>query len=409
MKPRRWFVSQIGAREHYAAPRALHRRGSLGLLYTDLWPRFGRGLLSHGPAPARAFAARFHAELPPDKVVGFTLSYGLHRLAARLRARPHPSEFDTFIDIGRWFAQHVEKHLRTRVLAPGDAFFGFNTGMLETIPLLRERGVLSVVDQIDPGQVERDMVFEESQRWPGWAHVPGEPPQAYCQRISEEWRQASVVVVNSPWSRTALIQQGVPPTKIVVIPLAFEPHGPLQTRPPADFQGPLHVLWIGSVILRKGIQYLFAAARELAGTNIRFTVAGRVGISDTAMASAPPNITFVGRITRDQTRALYRSGHVFVLPTISDGFAITQLEAMAEGLPVIATPNCGEVVTHGDDGLIVPVRDSAALANAFVQLDQDRPRLAAMSQQAQQKVQQFSLAHYADLLEQSVAPPAPSP
>lgn len=402
MKPTRWFVSQIGAREHYAVPRALHRRGSLAMLYTDLWTRFGHGLLSRGPAATRALAARFHDELPADKVVSFGASYGLSRLRARLggdRRRPR-DEYATYSQIGRWFAEHVASELRTLDLGRGDAFFGFNTGILETLPLLRERGVLSVVDQIDPGQVERDMVYEESLRWPGWADVPGPPPQAYCDRITEEWRQASVVVVNSPWSRTALIQQGVPAEKIVVIPLAFEPHGVPQARAPADFRGPLHVLWIGSVILRKGIPYLFAAARELAATNIRFTVAGRIGISDTAMATAPPNIQFVGRITRDQTQALYRRGHVFVLPTISDGFAITQLEAMAEGLPVIATPNCGQVVTHGQDGLIVPVRDGAALAGALRQLDHDRAQLAAMAEQAPRKVQQFSLDRYADKLEQ---------
>ena len=177
MTPKRWFVSQIGAREHYATPRALHRRNALGLLYTDIWTRFGNGLLSRGPASARAVATRFHAELPSSKVVGFNMGYGLNRVRARFRGAPDHrlAEFDKFIDIGRWFAQRVEQHLRHRNLGAGDAFFGFNTGMLETLPLLRERGVVSVVDQIDPGQVERDMVFEESQRWPAGRMNPARP------------------------------------------------------------------------------------------------------------------------------------------------------------------------------------------------------------------------------------------
>jgi len=54
-----------------------------------------------------------------------------------------------------------------------------------------------------------------------------------------------------------------------------------------------------------------------------------------------------------------------VLPTLSDGFAITQLEAMAHGLPVITTPCCGEVVSDGIDGFIVPPRDAKALAEAL--------------------------------------------
>ena len=127
------------------------------------------------------------------------------------------------------------------------------------------------------------------------------------------------------------------------------------------------------------IQYLVEAARELQQSNIEFLVAGPLGISDQAVRTFPGNIKLLGRITRDHLRRTYQTAHVMVLPTISDGFAVTQLEAMAQGLPVIATPNCGEVVTHGMDGLIVPARDSGALAAAIARLDADRELLRNMS------------------------------
>lgn len=404
MTPARWFVSQIGAREHYAVARAFHRAGQLACLYTELWCCCGRGLLACGPAAARALAARQHPELPAGKVVRFTLGYAVNRLAARWRRRAgRLAVFEEYNDIGAWFARRVAAALEREDLGAGDAFFGYDTGMLETLPLLRQRGVLSIVDQIDPGQVERDLVYEESQRWPGWADIPAAKPVAYNERLAEEWRLSSLVLVNSPWSKTALIQQGVPAEKIIVVPLAFEPPTEAAPRPPRDFSGPLHVLWIGSVIIRKGIQYLLAAARELASSNMRFTVAGPLGISQQVVARAPANVRFLGRVTRDQTRDLYRQAHVFVLPTISDGFAITQLEAMAEGVPVITTPNCGEVVTPGVDGMIVPVRDSQALAAALRQLDADRAQLAAMAQATAAKAQQFTLAHFTQRLEAEIA------
>jgi glycosyltransferase involved in cell wall biosynthesis len=92
---------------------------------------------------------------------------------------------------------------------------------------------------------------------------------------------------------------------------------------------------------------------------------------------------------------------VFVLPTLSDGFAITQLEAMAHGLPVIATPNCGNVVTDGQDGLIVPARHPQAIAEAITCLDRDRERLNQMSVRAAAKVDRFRLNDYADRIEQA--------
>jgi len=87
---------------------------------------------------------------------------------------------------------------------------------------------------------------------------------------------------------------------------------------------------------------------------IHFDVVGPIGISEEALACVPSNMTFHGPVSRDRTEAYYRSADLFVLPTLSDGFALTQLEAMTHGLPVIATPNCAEVVSDGVDGLIVP-------------------------------------------------------
>ena len=59
---------------------------------------------------------------------------------------------------------------------------------------------------------------------------------------------------------------------------------------------------------------------------------------------------------------------------------------------MIATPNCGEVVTDGVDGLIVPASDSNALAEAFQLVIQDPIKLLAMSAATEGKLKQFSLS-----------------
>ena len=100
---------------------------------------------------------------------------------------------------------------------------------------------------------------------------------------------------------------------------------------------------------------------------------------------------------------LYRTADAFVLPTISDGFAITQLEAMSYGLPVITTPNCGDVVTPGEDGYIVPIRDPQKLADAIAAFISDRDLLQRMSEKARAKSRTFTLARYANTIEDAVA------
>jgi glycosyltransferase involved in cell wall biosynthesis len=125
--------------------------------------------------------------------------------------------------------------------------------------------------------------------------------------------------------------------------------------------------------------------------NIRFDVVGPIGISQDAVRSAPRNVVFHGRTTRDSARDWYRQADLFVLPTLSDGFAITQLEAMAYGVPVVATPCCGAVVSDGVDGFIVPPRDAGALVKTFQRYLVEPGLLKGHRTAALEKAKQFSL------------------
>jgi glycosyltransferase involved in cell wall biosynthesis len=125
------------------------------------------------------------------------------------------------------------------------------------------------------------------------------------------------------------------------------------------------ILWVGRVTLQKGIQYLVEAARLLQDQPVRFLIAGDVRISPSAIKGAPSNIRWLGKVSHAEKQELLRSSTAFVLPTLSDGFAMTQLEAMSSGLPVIVTPNCGCVVEDGRNGFLIPPRDPAALAGAI--------------------------------------------
>jgi glycosyltransferase involved in cell wall biosynthesis len=158
------------------------------------------------------------------------------------------------------------------------------------------------------------------------------------------------------------------------------------------------VLWLGTVSVSKGIQYLVEAARMLAGHPITVSVVGPLRIRDEVVRSAPPSVTFEGPVPRNKTDDYYRWADVFVLPTVSDGFALTQLEAMAHGLPVIATPNCGRVVSDGQDGFLVPARDAEALADALAILSDDRDRILDMAHKALSTAQEYTINRVADEL-----------
>lgn len=401
-----WYVSMIGARQHYAVPRALNQIGSLNCFYTDFWaPRSfsKRGLRL--PKMLKAFAGRHHVGLDSSKVVGMN-SWALGQMLRQKISYSGDRErlYKFYEEQGKAFARNVCKHLRQNNEHFGsEGFFGFSSTSLETIEWCKNNAMLTVVDQIDPARVEENIVGEEVAAWPGWQQKPERIPEHFMDRLSAEWSLADVVLVNSDWSRRALVTQGVLTDKIITVPLAYEASIQIDAASAPSKNKKLRILWLGSVNLRKGIPYLVEAARLLKNADIEFIVAGPMQISTEAIVNLPENVNFIGKVSRIEASKHYLQADVFILPTLSDGFAITQLEAMAHGLPVITTPNCGAVVTDGVDGFIVPIRDPEAIANALLQLANDRGKLQAMSEAAKIKSRQFTLDTYANRFKEAIS------
>jgi glycosyltransferase involved in cell wall biosynthesis len=389
-----WICSQIGAREHYAIPRVLHRAGKLERLYTDIWAGTMWQALS-ALSGRSALGSRFHQDLSDAKVTSFGVTTMMDSIfSGSIKKNP----YDWFLYVGKDFGERVLESLKRqkRISWKETIFFGYDTGFFEPARWVNARGGKTIVCQMDPSRFEVDLVREEGLRWPGLAWKPQDVPESYFKRRDAEWAIADLVMVNSAWSKQALIRQGVSDEKIVVVPLAYEAKkargkGLKVKKEVFTQKQPLRVLFLGQVILRKGIQYLIEAARMLENESVHFDVVGSIGISEAGVKSAPSNMTFHGPVNRLETDSFYRSADLFVLPTLSDGFALTQLEAMSHGLPVIATPNCGEVVSDGLDGLIVPACDPMALAEAMQLLIQSPEKLWMMSDATKDKVDQFSL------------------
>jgi glycosyltransferase involved in cell wall biosynthesis len=364
-------------------------------LFTDYW---SAGIWSPLARLLRAhrLASRTHEELSDAEVYSFNATALLEGIRQRIQGRSNP--YSGFLRIGSTFGRGVRKSLTRRRDQnwKNTIFFGYDTGFLEAAAWAKEQGAATVVCQMDPSQVEVEMVRAEETKWPGWAKTPLLVPEEYFAWRKAEWALADLVMVNSKWTRDALVKQGVSEKKIIIVPLAYEAEAELDVadKPRRADDAPLRVLYLGQVNLRKGIQYLVAAARLLESVKdvpIKIDVVGPLAISEHAIVTAPANVRFHGAVSRDRVKDFYREADVFVLPTISDGFALTQLEAMSYGLPVLTTPNCGDVVNDGVDGFITPARDAAALAKALQTLADDPERLQAMSDAARENVRRFSL------------------
>ncbi|MFM9089805.1 MAG: glycosyltransferase family 4 protein, partial [Cyanobium sp.] len=231
--------------------------------------------------------------------------------------------------------------------------------------LARERGYPCVLGQMDPGPEEERLVIDEHRRYPHLAGSWQPAPAQYWLHWEEELELADRIVVNSPWSRSCLLRQGVSASKLHLIPLVYEPNVRGACAPPAP-ASPFQLLFLGTIGLRKGIARLLEAMRLLAGQPVQLTLAGPSELDPQAWAAAP-NIRWLGPVPRSQVAALYGQAHAMILPTLSDGFAITQLEALAYNCPVIASPFCGEVVTPGLNGWLLPSLEPEAIAATILE------------------------------------------
>jgi glycosyltransferase involved in cell wall biosynthesis len=397
MFPERWICCQLGAREHYAIPRALALRGELQCLLTDAWVRPGSlpGLCN------RKLRERFHAELAGSAVRACTAGLAAFELAARARRL---SGWSLVVARNRRFQSRVADWLSGLAQPSGSTarrvLFSYSYTALAPFRVAKERGWRTVLGQIDPGPAEERIVSELCGRWPQYAGAWQPAPAEYWSAWRQECELADVVMVNSDWSRDAMLAEGVPAEKIAVAPLAYDPPQAVETKRRVDPrvfspQRPLRVLFLGQANIRKGIHDLVSAAGRLRGEAVRFDVIGPHGPLPPLL---PENVTFHGAVPRGSAGRWYQQADLFVLPTYSDGFALTQIEAMAHGLPVIATRRCGAVVQPGRNGWIIEAGNPEQLADVIGDAMGDPARLGEMSAAAVHRVADFSIERLADRL-----------
>jgi glycosyltransferase involved in cell wall biosynthesis len=360
-----WVCCQLGAREHYAVPRALQGSGLLRELITDLWVRPGslmRSLRS-------SLAGRFHPGLSSARVTAANVA----SLTFALRSSVNGATGWNLIGKRNdWFQRFVVDQLPSN--HAGLTVFAYSYAAEGIFKVARKRGWRTVLGQIDPGPAEERIVAQLKSGHPnGWQPAPAE----YWHRWRNECDLADRIVVNSDWSREALLSEGIAADKIRVIPVAFESDTESFTRNyPAAFthERPLRVLFLGQINLRKGATQMFDAMVRLSGEPIEFWFVGP------AQVDLPQEAKWFGIASRNEVARYYRDADVFILPTLSDGFGLTQLEAQSWKLPLIASRFCGEVVRDGYNGLVLEEVSGEAIAAALQKLLRSPESLQAMSE-----------------------------
>jgi L-malate glycosyltransferase len=166
--------------------------------------------------------------------------------------------------------------------------------------------------------------------------------------------------------------------------------------PAGELSGKLKLITVGRLSSTKRIEMLIGAAEILSkkGTDVCLRIAGGGGMAKELKAMVEQKklggiIKFSGRVGTDKMPDIYRQNHMFVSATMQEGMSNAMLEAMASGLPIITTRCEGLEELISDNGIVVEKDSAEALAEAIINLAQDKQRYKTMCIAARRKAETF--------------------
>lgn len=223
--------------------------------------------------------------------------------------------------------------------------------------------------------------------------------EGMLRRMEREFDECDRIVVPSVVAQQSFAEHGYG-KKTVVVEIGvdadfFSPRARIAETPPETFR----VCYVGRVEFAKGVAYLLEAWNRLGLAGAELVLVGEVKpqMKSLLKGCAERGVRLTGILPRSEVARCYRESSVFVLPSLNEGFGQVLLEAMATGLPVVATDRTGasDCMEHGKEGLIVPGRNVDALADAILWCYQHREESQAMGKAARARIEsEFTLEHY---------------
>jgi glycosyltransferase involved in cell wall biosynthesis len=287
-------------------------------------------------------------------------------------------------------------------IPPCSVFHGWMGQSLASLPAAKRQGARTLLENAGrhPGHFHK-APLEECERF---AIKPSQYspllPTALIRRMEREYEICDRIVVPSNLARGSFAEFGLADKTTMIFPGVdeqfFSPR-PQQVEP----QGKrlFRVCFAGRLELSKGAGYLLQAWKRLGLANAELVLAGEVRpeMRELLATHADSSVRATGFLTVQTLVELYRESDLFVFPSVNEGLAQVLLEAMATGLPVVATELSGacDCVSEGKEGFIVPARDVERTAEAIQWCYEHGDETRAMGRAARARIErQFTLDHY---------------
>ena len=386
-----------------AVLRALQKTGALHSFHTSVAvPRQIRDSPYLPTALRRELARRVFDEVPASKTRSRPYRELVRVVAERLSLRSLVRHETGFASVDRVY-EDLDLAVARYLANPGNgvrAVYAYEDGALHSFRAARSRGITTIYDlPTVHWRTLKRILREERDLRPEWASTLDglRDSEAKHARKDEEIRLADHIFVASSFTKQSLTDHFGD-----ALPIEVAPYGapsPLIDRPCARAPGePLRILYAGRLRQSKGVAYLFESVQR-ADFPWQLTLAGSKPAEKCHALERVldhPRCQWLGAVPHATLLAEMTRAHVFVFPSLVEGFGLVILEAMAAGLPVITTVNTGgpECIDDGSDGYIVPIRDADAIICRMAALYDDENRRLEMACAALAKAARWSWSRY---------------
>jgi glycosyltransferase involved in cell wall biosynthesis len=394
-RPSSWVVVFAGARDSYQVPIALQEAGLLEKFVTDFYSPLDK------PFALTAFALlpgsmqsklrrRFHPALSSD-LVEWNLKYALRNLR-------HPEDWPRQVHLPGRRAGRIAMERGSALLAYAHvATSAFARAPESAKALFQMQPHPRTVREI----LTRDTLLPEFRD--GSCNELNWAPSVF-ETYAREPLLADLCIVNSSYTRRTLIENGVKADGIRMVPYGVD----------CDFFAPKHVpsgdtfrvLFVGQLVRQKGLHYLLEAWRRLELPNADLRIAGRLTRNHRIINELAPTAQFLGPLSRELLREEYRRADLLCLPSLSDGFGLVVLEAMACGTPALVTTNCGaaDLIEENQNGFVIPSANLEALVCRLEWASRNRDALRQMRGKARAIAERYPWSVFRKELVQTLHP-----
>jgi glycosyltransferase involved in cell wall biosynthesis len=340
--------------------------------------------------------------LPADKIDIHPLRESIRLLATALRWRGLTRHETGWASIDRvWSSldQEVAKRLRKGAYGSQlNAAYAYEDCALATFAVARDLKLHRIYDlPIAYWETTQRLLREEAQRYPDWEATLGatRDSPAKLARKTEELGLAELVVCPSQFVLDSLPKEKQ--HKSIVAPFGtpmVESGGATRQK---STNGAMRLLFAGSLSQRKGLADLFSALKLIGSNQVELVVMGQP-LRPLKWYRQYANFIYEPPRPHDEVLRLMQTCDVLVLPSIVEGRALVQQEAMACGLPVIATKNAGadELIIEEETGFLVPIRSPEKIAERISWFVSNRMRISGMGIAAQRRARQLTWPAYGE-------------